>query len=257
MQGPVTVFDGGTYAGDAQLPDLPPNGERLLSYAMDLDTEVATATRSQPEQLVSVKIQRGVMTSVRKYRQTNTYTVKNSGDAAKNLLIEHPVDVDWKLVAPEKPSEETRSEYRFRETVAPGATKKLDVVQERTQSQSISLSNVDDNSIRLYLSSGAVSSKVKAALQEVVRLKQELAQILAQIGDLQRQEGTITSEQDRIRQNMQAIDRNTDLYRRYVKKLTDQEDDIDKIRKEAEKLRAVELKKRNALDEYLIGLDVS
>ena len=46
MQGPITVFDDGAYAGDAQIQDLPPGTERLISYAMDLDTEVApTSTR--------------------------------------------------------------------------------------------------------------------------------------------------------------------------------------------------------------------
>ena len=29
MQGPITVFDGGVYAGDARIEDLPPGGERL------------------------------------------------------------------------------------------------------------------------------------------------------------------------------------------------------------------------------------
>src|SRR5207244_11356814 len=47
-QGPMTVFDGGVYAGDARLEDLPPGQERLLSYAMDLKTEVDPV--SEPEQ---------------------------------------------------------------------------------------------------------------------------------------------------------------------------------------------------------------
>ncbi len=45
MQGPVTVFDGGAYAGDAKIEDLQPDTERLISYALDLDTEVAPETQ--------------------------------------------------------------------------------------------------------------------------------------------------------------------------------------------------------------------
>ena len=48
MQGPITVFDDGAYAGDAQIQDLPPGSERLISYAMDLDTEVAPTVKQQP-----------------------------------------------------------------------------------------------------------------------------------------------------------------------------------------------------------------
>src|SRR5262249_35011514 len=41
MQGPVTVFEGSSYAGDAQVQDLQPGEERLVSYAIDLGTEVS------------------------------------------------------------------------------------------------------------------------------------------------------------------------------------------------------------------------
>src|SRR5437868_5995979 len=40
MQGPITVFDGGAYAGDARIEDLAPGQERLISYALDLKVEV-------------------------------------------------------------------------------------------------------------------------------------------------------------------------------------------------------------------------
>lgn len=40
MQGPITVFDGNAYAGDARIEDLAPGQDRLLSCALDLKTEV-------------------------------------------------------------------------------------------------------------------------------------------------------------------------------------------------------------------------
>ena len=40
MQGPVSVYEGGTYAGDGRIMDLQPNEERLLSYAIDQGVEV-------------------------------------------------------------------------------------------------------------------------------------------------------------------------------------------------------------------------
>ncbi|HKA08118.1 MAG TPA: DUF4139 domain-containing protein, partial [Gemmataceae bacterium] len=40
-QGPVTVFEGSVYAGDTRVMDLQPDEERLVSYAIDLGTEVA------------------------------------------------------------------------------------------------------------------------------------------------------------------------------------------------------------------------
>ena len=40
-QGPITVFEGSVYAGDTRVLDLQPDEERLVSYAIDLGTEVA------------------------------------------------------------------------------------------------------------------------------------------------------------------------------------------------------------------------
>ena len=40
-QGPITVFEGSTYAGDTRILDLQPGEERLVSYAIDQGTEVS------------------------------------------------------------------------------------------------------------------------------------------------------------------------------------------------------------------------
>ena len=47
LQGPVTVFDEGGYAGDARLDDVPPGQTRLLSYGVDLQSLVAASKTSK------------------------------------------------------------------------------------------------------------------------------------------------------------------------------------------------------------------
>src|SRR5436305_9274229 len=91
MQGPITVFDDNAYAGDAQIQDLPPGSERLISYALDLDTEVSPAVKQQPAALVSVRVSKGTLLTNYKYARTKTYTIKNSGKKATNILIEYPI----------------------------------------------------------------------------------------------------------------------------------------------------------------------
>src|SRR5581483_8728850 len=70
MQGPITVFDGGAYAGDARIDDLQPGTERLISYALDLDTEVAPEYKNSPDELVSVRIVKGVVWTSRKFQRS-------------------------------------------------------------------------------------------------------------------------------------------------------------------------------------------
>jgi hypothetical protein len=256
MQGPITVFDDGAYAGDARIEDLPPNSERLISYAMDLDTEVALETRSTPDQMVSVKIVKGTLWSSRKPDRTQTYTIKNSGKKAKKVLIEQPLDASWKLITPEKPSEKTRDRYRFDVQAEPGVPAKLVVNEEQTVQQQVGMSNFDNGAIQIYLSQKVVSEAVKAALQEVVRRKSALDQAQRAMNDLQNQIKVIDQEQARIRQNMQQLDRNSALYTRYVTKFAEQEDQVEKLRDQIEQAGRKLEEDRRSLDSYLLSLNV-
>src|SRR5205085_8483520 len=72
-QGPVTVFDNEAYAGDAKIADMQPKETRLLSYAVDLGTEVEAKNTNSNELLMTVKIFKGIMQIANKVRQTKSY----------------------------------------------------------------------------------------------------------------------------------------------------------------------------------------
>ena len=74
---------------------------------------------------------------------------------------------------------------------------------------------------------------------------------------LEQQIKVVDEEQARIRQNMAQLDRNTDLYKKYVIKFTAQEDQVEKLRGEIQALQAEESRQRQALDKFLIELDIS
>ena len=66
----------------------------------------------------------------------------------------------------------------------------------------------------------------------------------------------IGEDQARIRQNMAQLDRNSDVYKSYVKKFSDQETEIEKLRGQIAGLTAEETKLQGQLDEFLSGLDL-
>jgi hypothetical protein len=256
MQGPVTVFDDGAYAGDAQIDDLPPGTERLVSYALDLDTEVAPEPPSQDQQLMSCKAVKGVLYTSHKQRRTRRYTVKNSGKTAKQVLIEYPIEGGWTLLAPKQPGEKTRDKYRFAVAAEPGQPASLVVEEELVQHQQVAIIDLDDGTIRFYLSQPVVSDKVKAALTEVIERKQKLSELATQRQQLEQQLAAIDQEQNRLRQNMAQLEKNNDLYLRYVKKLNEQEDQVESLRGQIQSLTAEETSLRQALDEFLASLEV-
>jgi hypothetical protein len=257
MQGPVTVFDGGVYAGDARIPDLPPGSDRLLSYAMDLDVEVAPTSDSKPRNLLSARIEKGTLIATYKQSRTQQYTVKNSGSAEKKVLLEHPIELSWELVTPKKPIEKTRDVYRFAVAAKPGEPADMKIEEQMTVREDIAVSNLNDEAIHFFLSANVVSETVKEALREVVRRKSVLAELNRAKQRIDQEVATIGQEQQRIRENMKSIDRNTDLYNRYVKKFTDQEDAIEKLRDEGRALEQKIAELQRSLDEYLSKLELA
>jgi hypothetical protein len=256
MQGPITVFDGGVYAGDAKIEDLSPGTTRLISYALDLDTEVAPEPAGQTEELTKVKVVKGVLEATRKHRRTRSFTVKNGGAKPKNVLIEHPISGGWNLVAPSKADDTTRDRYRFAVKAAPGKPEKLDVVEEHINNSHYALNNLDDNTIRFYISATIVDEKIKAALAEVIARKQAIAKVAQDRQRLEQKIGAIDQEQGRIRQNMAQLEKNSELYNRYVKKFADQETEVESLRTQIAGLLAEENKLRQSFDQFLIQLNL-
>jgi hypothetical protein len=253
MQGPMTVFDGSVYAGDARIPDLPPGSERLLSYALDLDIEVAPTSDARPQHVVSARIEKGVLFATFKQSRTHSYTLRNSGNEAKQVLVEHPIDARWDLLTPE-PTERARDMYRFAVDVKPKDPANLKIEEEQVIQQTVAITNLNDASMQIYLSAEEVSQDVKQALREVAHRKAELINLQRREKPLQMEIVAISQEQERIRNNMQAIDRNTDLYNRYVKKLAEQEDQIERLREEIRTLEQQIREGKQSLYEYLSTL---
>src|SRR5262249_50109578 len=85
LQGPRAVFEDNGYAGDAQLPELRPNEERLVSYALDLGTEVGSAAGPTNSRPTSINLHKGTLHATTTTRQSVTYTIKNRGPQSRTV----------------------------------------------------------------------------------------------------------------------------------------------------------------------------
>ena len=257
MQGPITLFDSGTYAGDARIEDLAPGQDRLLSYALDLKAEVEPKLEGGTQELATVSLKKGTMLISRRLVEDRTYLVRNRDAKAKTVLIEQPYRADWKLAEPKEPTERTRDMYRFSVSVDPGKSATLRVKETLPIQESILLMESGIDQIFHYQQAKEVSPKVKEALQRVVHHRSKLDDTRAQRMRLDQRTTEITAEHARIRENMHRLQQNSDLYNRYVKKLDQQETELEKLRKEIESLKNTEEDHRRELQNYVMNLDVA
>ncbi len=250
-QGPITVFDGTNYAGDARILDLQPNEERLLSYAIDLGTEVNPVASSDNGRLTVAHAVKGILYTTTKVRETKTYTIVNRNDAERLVLVEHPVRNDFTLMDTDKPSETASDFYRFQVKVPAGKTDKQVVTEERIINSSVQLTNLDDNNIRVFINSPVTSKKVKDGLDSAMKLRWALAKTQQEIGELQRQLNVITTDQVRLRANLKEMPATAAAYKRYLEKFDEQETQIEKYQADIKKLQAVEHSQKKEFDDFL------
>ena len=236
MQGPITVFDGGTYAGDARISDLPAGDKRLISYSLDQKREVAVRRPSKPSELVSLKVTRGVLIATRKFRREANYTINNKGDKERTVLIQQPLEADWKLVEPEGVKPATPTQYRFRVKVAAKKGDKngvasLKVLEERTEGQRIYLTNETPNRIMIYIKTKQASKALIAALQKIIEQKNAIAEVKRDIVQRKKELARIEKTQARTRENMKVLDKTSKLYNDYVKDWGEQEKQYKQLEK--------------------------
>ena len=116
------------------------------------------------------------------------------------------------------------------------------------------MTNNADDTIRYFINLTEASPALKEKLQEALKIKgewdtarRELKQVVA---DLQR----LNADQDRIRKNLRETPKEAEVYATYLKKLTDQEKEIDALTAKQKKLMTDEFESRKKYDDYLANI---
>jgi hypothetical protein len=257
LQGPVTVLDGGAYAGDARIDDLPPGQERLVSFGVDQQVLVQAQNNRSQSTLATGKVVMGVLHLTYKEVMSQEYVAENKGDKDKTLVIEHArAGGEWKLVEPAKADETTDALYRFKGAVQAGKGMKLTVRQELVRREEIAILPMDLGSALVYSKTGALPQEVRDALAKAAQLKQAVADTQRQAQERQERVSRIGQEQARIRENLKTVAQNTEYYTRLVKKLDEQESQVEALQKEVAGLEKTAEQQQKALDDYVNALSV-
>lgn len=255
MQGPITVFDEGVYAGDARLSDTPRGEAKLISYALDLSSDVRVEDKAVNENITTLKIVNGVLHITRRNETRTEYVIKNKREKSRRYLIEQVMRPGWDLVEPAKNVEKTRDSYRYRFDIGAGKTEKIAFVEQRFLDETVGLIGLRDDRIEFYMRQRSIPASVKKALEKLAQMQHELADVRAQREDRERRVREISDEQQRIRENMRSVVKPSDSYSMWESKLVKQEKDLEALRADIETLRAREMEKERAVRDYVATLN--
>ncbi|GHV90595.1 hypothetical protein AGMMS50268_10980 [Spirochaetia bacterium] len=253
--GPITVYDGGTYAGDALVEFLNDGEKRLISWGEDLSVTGTTAA-SSARTLSAVSISGGHMTISRKQGYEKKYTLNNVSAEKKTLIVEHPITSGATLTEPVAFTGQTPTVYRFtRELPAKGELELL-VREEIPLYERISLLPLRLDALVSYAANQEIPPSVRASLQQAAELKRKADDASKARTETEGRRAFLVSEQDRIRRNLEAAGNNTQQGQEYLKRMASLDADIDAQSSRIDDATKAAEAAQKAYEDYLNGLEL-
>jgi hypothetical protein len=243
--GPITVFDGGAYAGEALVETFKAGDKRLIGYAVDYGTLVEKDSEADDRILREVSAKNGIMTLRYAEHQTTTYTVKNVDPKTKTLIIQQD-GTNYKVLSP-KPIERTSTAYRFELKLPANGTQDLKVEQEYLISEETAVTNSSPDSLIQIVQNKQLGEAGRRQLQAIVDLKSKIVESQAILDGLRARNAELADEQNRLRQNIDSLNRvkgQEDQVRQYSSQLAANEATLAKLRDQ----RDAETQRRKGLD---------
>lgn len=221
--GPVTVNEGRYYGGDALIPEMIPESERLLTYAVHGTLEVQKIRSVQAQEITSLKITDGILYRTDKIIRETKYYINGDED---ELILIHPKESGWKLTYSPEVFNETSGSFRFS---LQSWDEPVIVAEEYIISNQFNLNGFRGSDLAVYMEWKDISSSLKSAMEKIAKLKSNVDNIRGEINSLSGRTNNIERTQNRIRENMKVLDMESDLFKQYVKQLSEQEIEIKEI----------------------------
>jgi chaperonin cofactor prefoldin len=244
--GPITVYEGGAYAGEALMATVKTGDTRLIGYGLDLGTRITTLFQSTAEQVREIHARRGILTTSNAIVETRTYTIHNVDQKAKTLVIEHAAREEYTLLE-RKPSQRTSNAYRFEVRLAPGATETFPVAEERVIERAFTITDLTPDVLLTYVSNKTFSDASRQPLEHIVNLKRQITATAREIQSLETQINDLINDQERVRRNIGSLNQVSGQQQQvqtYAQRLASQESQLASLRDR----RADLDKKRAALE---------
>ena len=186
-----------------------------------------------------------------------TYRLKAPAREAREILIEHPRMPGWKIVKPtEAEVELTDNMYRIRHKLEAGEQAEIEVVLTHPNLQKVALVGQGKNFYMAYAGNAELDSSLKKAFAEMARLRDVVDGHQRRMQELEGERQRIHQEQKRIRDNLSRVPQGSDLQKRYLRKLDQQEDALETLLGEADKTRFAMEQADKKLGDFIRSLDI-
>jgi len=262
--GPISIYSGGSFVGEGISEPVSAGVAVTIPFAVESSLLVASSLQYGGDEMRLVKIVRGVMEIENFSRRQTTWeiTSQQPRTTETTLYVRHPkAGGSFTLVPRPTGTEDLPDAYLIPIKLAAGATTgKLEVI-EQTPSRS-TLSIWDTRSLMLLegiLAQGTLDRTIRAKLEPIVKLRQEVGKIDTEIEGKTRTRGELDQRAQETRSNLEAIKKDPAagaLRKRLSDRLDQFAKDGDKLGRDLVELQTKRTEKKIALEDIMQNLEL-
>lgn len=229
-RGPVTVLENGEYVGEAVLPFTADKAEAVISYAVELGVHVKEEVKTE-SQLHALQIRDGYLIQQLYDIRRTLYKVDNRTPNSKTILIERSDDSYTPFDTPD-PAETTLDTRRYQIEAAPGKITEFTVRERVLRSKREELRRQSYRDLQKYFDDKFLDRQTYQQLKDLLDVWAEIAKLERGIIKQEKEREKIYKAQEQIQKSMSVLSNSGEegrLRGRYVKQLTQHEEDLAEI----------------------------
>jgi hypothetical protein len=244
-----------------------PSQDEPPSYALMDGIRVKPLLRTNPPELMSLKIVKGVVQAEYKQHEAKTYVIQNNASRDHIFTVDHIVRPGWKRLAGQGKDQVGPTVYRFKLDIKSGKTGQEEIVEERIyQDNTQAVKALDDNvlrelahggnMLREFASQVAPTAKARMALQQVLDQRAKLTAVQQELATRKQYHKLLVDDQARVREALKVIPPTSDHYKDFLTKFVAMEKAIETAQQSLRKTDAQLLNLQLEHEKFVTGLTV-
>lgn len=197
--GPVAVFGDDGFIGEGMSDPIPAKSYAFVPFALDRQIVVERKDDTRDAIARILTVQRGVFSTEVKHTKKKTLSLTNRMQEKATVYIKHSVASGYKLTKAPTSQERMGEAYLFRIEVPAGSKVDVDIEEETPVFKSTDIrSNVGMEMVRAYLSTAAITGKLKDSVHKLLELQKEMGNLEQRITTSREQMNEYRSRMDEL-----------------------------------------------------------
>lgn len=230
--GPVTVFGEGKFIGEGMSEPIPAHSTAFIPFALDRQIVVEKKAEERDRIHRILTVQRGVFSTEVQHTRRRVLTFNNRLAEKATVYVKHTVAEGYKLEKAPEPREKLGGAYLFKVEVDAGGKAEIAIEESTPLFKTVDIrSTVGMEQVTAYLSAAAVEGPLKGAVQELLKLHKEMANIAQQIQTTREQMEEYRARMDELHAQvvtLKAVKTAGPLMQNLEKKLSEVSDKLSK-----------------------------